>query len=164
MKRVLQKRPMTQSCVRLFVECGHLISIYVYIRMSKETCHLINDLQKKSMTQSCVARRVSASGQYIYKDVNTDIHFRKESCQKDLEHSRAQKTYNTAVCRVAHRMSVFLSHNTAQHQIYPDTLNMNQNEYDYSCCAPRWQREVGGWGRDPKKCTGRDWGMGSSTI
>ena len=25
-------------------------------------------------------------------------------------------------------------------------------------------REVGGWGRDPKKCTGRDWEMGSSTI
>ena len=24
--------------------------------------------------------------------------------------------------------------------------------------------EVGGWGRDPKQCTGRDWGMGSSTI
>ena len=24
--------------------------------------------------------------------------------------------------------------------------------------------EVGGWGQDPKKCTGRDWGMGSSTI
>ena len=28
----------------------------------------------------------------------------------------------------------------------------------------RRPREVGGWGRDPKKCTGRDWGMGSSTI
>ena len=27
-----------------------------------------------------------------------------------------------------------------------------------------YRREVGGWGRDPKKCTGRDWGMGSSTI
>ena len=26
------------------------------------------------------------------------------------------------------------------------------------------RREVGGWGRDPKICTGRDWGMGSSTI
>jgi len=26
------------------------------------------------------------------------------------------------------------------------------------------QREVGGWGRDPTKCTGRDWGMGASTI
>ena len=24
--------------------------------------------------------------------------------------------------------------------------------------------EVGGWGRDPKICTGRHWGMGSSTI
>jgi len=24
--------------------------------------------------------------------------------------------------------------------------------------------EVGGWGRDPNKCTGSIWGMGSSTI
>jgi len=37
-------------------------------------------------------------------------------------------------------------------------------------CRETWhwmrhsRREVGGWGRDPKKCTGRDWGMGSSTI
>jgi len=33
-------------------------------------------------------------------------------------------------------------------------------------CNTLWHsaREVGGWGRDPKKCTGRDWGMGSSTI
>ena len=30
--------------------------------------------------------------------------------------------------------------------------------------TPRSGGEVGGWGRDPKKCTGRDWGMGSSTI
>jgi len=30
--------------------------------------------------------------------------------------------------------------------------------------TPYTIREVGGWGRDPKKCTGRDWGMGSSTI
>ena len=29
---------------------------------------------------------------------------------------------------------------------------------------PTVGREVGGWGRDPKKCTGRGWGMGSSTI
>ena len=31
-------------------------------------------------------------------------------------------------------------------------------------CRGVESREVGGWGRDPKKCTGRDWGMGSSTI
>jgi len=29
---------------------------------------------------------------------------------------------------------------------------------------PCGEGEVGGWGRDPKKCMGRDWGMGSSTI
>ena len=31
-------------------------------------------------------------------------------------------------------------------------------------CIHLFIGEVGGWGRDPKKCTGRDWGMGSSTI
>ena len=46
--------------------------------------------------------------------------------------------------------------------------------YTHTCCR-QWeitcsatcahvQREVGGWGLDPKKCTERDWGMGSSTI
>ena len=34
--------------------------------------------------------------------------------------------------------------------------------YSITQCHLFW--EVGGWGRDPKKCTGRDWGMGSSTI
>ena len=31
-------------------------------------------------------------------------------------------------------------------------------------CTNSLLGEVGGWGRDPKKCTGRDWGMGSSTL
>jgi len=33
---------------------------------------------------------------------------------------------------------------------------------DTQACDGCW--EVGGWGREPKKCTGRDWGMGLSTI
>ena len=35
-----------------------------------------------------------------------------------------------------------------------------------ACCSSENHShgEVGDWGRDPKKCTGRDWGMGSSTI
>ena len=33
-----------------------------------------------------------------------------------------------------------------------------------SVCKLNVYGEVGGWGRDPQKCTGRDWGMGSSTI
>ena len=43
--------------------------------------------------------------------------------------------------------------------------------YTLKCAQPQVcgkyaqpQGEVRGWGRDPKKCTGRDWGMGSSTI
>jgi len=37
-------------------------------------------------------------------------------------------------------------------------------EWDISEGVNDSLREVGGWGRDPKKCTGRGWGMGSSTI
>jgi len=36
-------------------------------------------------------------------------------------------------------------------------------ERSYVLCIER-EWEVGGWGRDPKKFTWRDWGMGSSTI
>jgi len=42
--------------------------------------------------------------------------------------------------------------------IYPLTLTHSSTH------VSTHSREVGGWGRDPKKCTGRDWGMGSSTI
>ena len=43
------------------------------------------------------------------------------------------------------------------------TLNVMNLQTLYTCRPPSGG-EVGGWGRDPKKCTGRDWGMGSSTI
>ena len=45
-------------------------------------------------------------------------------------------------------------------------LNLNLNLNSHLCEGVHGYciREVGGWGRDPKKCTGRDWGMGSSTI
>jgi len=33
--------------------------------------------------------------------------------------------------------------------------------YSSHNAAQEAAREVGGWGRDPKKCTGRGWGMGS---
>ena len=37
---------------------------------------------------------------------------------------------------------------------------------DMVCCVVSNTKgqEVGGWGGDPKKCTGSIWGMGSSTI
>jgi len=53
----------------------------------------------------------------------------------------------------------------------PRTMYMSHKlcVYASQTTCMRWmsgrvQGEVGGWGRDPKKCTGRDWGMGSSTI
>jgi len=50
---------------------------------------------------------------------------------------------------------------------------MNVTHMIQSCTTHKWVtshimnayvREVGGWGRDPKICTGRHWGMGPSTI
>jgi len=45
--------------------------------------------------------------------------------------------------------------------VYFHTLHTRVTVYTphYTCL-----REGGGWGRDQKKCTGRGWGMGSSTI
>ena len=42
--------------------------------------------------------------------------------------------------------------------------NASRDELVESSIRPDEHGEVEGWGRDPKKCTGRDWGMGSSTI
>jgi len=38
------------------------------------------------------------------------------------------------------------------------------DEFSMKGSAVVYDGEVGGWGRDPKKCTGSIWGMGSSTI
>ena len=58
-------------------------------------------------------------------------------------------TYQTAPFRVGPSTAASASR---QHSVTSDTENKGEGG------------EVGGWGRDPKKCTGRDWGMGSSTI
>jgi len=39
-----------------------------------------------------------------------------------------------------------------------------QERTEYTQTGTDKNGEVGGWGRDQKICTGRDWGMGSSTI
>ena len=64
----------------------------------------------------------------------------------------------------SHAQLCFISHcrkDVARylHNFREKLLTFPQNK-PYTCAY----REVGGWGRDPKKCTGRDWGMGSSTI
>jgi len=43
-------------------------------------------------------------------------------------------------------------------------LSMNHTHTTQCTVQKEYRREVGGWGRDPKKCTGRGWGMGSSSI
>ena len=53
--------------------------------------------------------------------------------------------------------------NTQQHPAAFYIPCCRPHEYVLLCIIPVYG-EVGGWGRDPKKCTGRDWGMGSSTI
>jgi len=51
------------------------------------------------------------------------------------------------------------------HTAKNDDVCTSPKEMTFACNVVDYaHREVGGWGRDPKKCTGRDWGMGSSTI
>jgi len=63
------------------------------------------------------------------------------------------------------RLHMWTSHIT--HENHPLNTTIPFPVCTYVCVRVRVgvrYREVGGWGRDPKECTGRDWGMGSSTI
>jgi len=53
---------------------------------------------------------------------------------------------------------------TATHVQHNNSYRTNYADCLFAVQIRTSHREVGGWGRDPKKCTGRGWGMGSSTI
>jgi len=57
----------------------------------------------------------------------------------------------------------FLSLSTIMSTITSDRINLVLFLFIFLALL-LFYREVGGWGRYPKKCTERDWGMGSSTI
>ena len=65
--------------------------------------------------------------------------------------------------RHSHNVSLPLK---AQPNVFGVSFLESQISFDVLClfCHIPLKGEVGGWGRDPKKCTGRDWGMGSSTT
>jgi len=69
---------------------------------------------------------------------------------RDLTH-----TINYMWCRTWH---ISCLHTSLAHTRTPRVSLLLHPSYTV------WQGEVGGWGRDPKKCTGSIWGMGSSTI
>ena len=72
---------------------------------------------------------------------------------------KINKRYVTDMSRIIHGHVTHMSHVTHSH-----VTRMNLAAYMGRWRGVKWTLEVGGWGRDPKKCTGRDWGMGSSTI
>jgi len=63
--------------------------------------------------------------------------------------------------------SIITQCNESQHTTYCQKLlhRISQGAQKFFVLSSHHTlREVGSWGRDPQKCTGRDWGMGSSTI
>ena len=93
------------------------------------------------------------------------------TCTDESRHvTRMNKSCNTARMNescgnITYRPCV-LNWSCRMDEWFMSNIRMSQvTHMDESHNYPRTRRgEVGGWGRDPKKCTGRDWGMGSSTI
>ena len=78
-------------------------------------------------------------------------------------HAHARTHTHKHTRKHAHAHTHHTTHNTHTHThsyicIY---IYICIHVYTYICYPIG---EVGGWGRDPEKCTGRGWGMGSSTI
>jgi len=76
--------------------------------------------------------------------------------------SRTHESFRTPRTHEARYLRPFAFSNTQHSNTLRITLlHTAARLFEILCVV---EREVGGWGRDPKKRTGRDWGMGSSTI
>ena len=79
---------------------------------------------------------------------------------------RTSETFMTFICDAAETQKTDCGWDSLS--LNPCVLSRNLCDSKDQICTwiQGWNIwwEMGGWGRDPKKCTGRGWGMGSSTI
>ena len=114
------------------------------------TCHELQSIIYMSQTPSSISKRALLI-QYIHT-----CHELHHTCH-ELHHLYLKEPYssNTCMLRLDQRVGgQWISS-------WEEIAVVSGRGWD-ECVGV--EREVGGWGRDPKKCTGRDWGMGSSTI
>jgi len=147
------KRFHAHSCVCMYIHICIYVSTNMYIYMSLST-----------HTYLCIG--ISMCTGFSKSDVVTfayQIHtewWRSIGCLNLHVIFRTRATINRALF-----LQKMLYTDKASYGSSPPCINIRAcfiSLFSTSLCRSRW--EVGGWGRDPKKCTGRDWGMGSSTI
>ena len=102
--------------------------------------------QMRDMTHSCV-----------WRDSFMRVTWLSHAC--DVSHSRVWRDSFMHVTWLIHACD--MTHSCVWRDVFI-CVTWLIHICNISCSDPF--REVGGWGRDPQKCTGRGWGMGSSTI
>ena len=117
------------------------VYVYMWHVMTYDTCH---------MTADCVTYDTCVT-------CHDMSHMSYDLC--DMSHSHTHGIHDTdSLCHVSVSYVIHMSYICHSHMTQSHTLCVLSYANAYR------PGEVGGWGRDPKKCTGRDWGMGSSTI
>jgi len=128
------------DCRQIFVYKHSHVHTYIYI-------YIFRTYKSVILQTVCV---------YIYISV----------CQSTCGHAQTHRHTHTHTCT---RTCTIADFSSCALVLLCSSENMQHTKTQSKCkklshSGPGKPREVGGWGRDPKKCMGRDWGMGSSTI
>ena len=181
---------MTSSCVPAKLHSHENVSFLRWCMRITNSClvPVLIYLYQKKMSQSCVFRILFARMLRTQKNSpeRTRCFIWKETCVNGKRPKYITQTEN--VCFSKSRPADFTTKQLWK--IYASSRSTSSAKTGLFSCRKRpmymerdlrvWKQtcwyhrrraltqrvswEVGGWGRDPKKCTGRDWGMGSSTI
>jgi len=139
-------------CRRCFCVC--LTKDITYVKDVSDITYVkdVSDITYVKDMSVCVCRDSHPSStqvmSFVWKDKHTQKH--KSINTKNRE--------NKMFSLFTHTNRTHAPANAHTHKLTNTYTNTQTNTTQYI------HREVGGWGRDPKKCTGRNWGMGSSTI
>jgi len=158
-------------CVYLHMQiyvCAFVKSIFSHI--ASATCniwyiYIYRSLYIQMYTSLLVVRTVTCAQVFVYLYMFLCVQMYVGACANSI----SSGTFMYRHLYMPMHMSFWVLHIFSYAHAYVYTCKYFHIQMYVCACvtsissAHPW-REVGGWGRDPKKCTGRDWGMGSSTI
>jgi len=148
-------------CVFVFVFVWVYLCVYVCVRVCVWQCACVHVCKTPC---ACVYEivgtgQLTVSHRCAYSSMPHIYESHTHMCPSVNTHTHVSR------CKDMPRVGTSLTHMCVRDRV---RMCIRQCAYGYVAVNMRDMThshgEVGGWGRDPKKCTGRDWGMGSSTI
>ena len=141
-------------------EMSHILSHSIHVCMPRMT-RVMWRVTCMNIVMWCLTRM-----SIMTRDISVHVHMYEHTCV--CMHICAE-TYHAFITHRTHPYATYDAWRDERHVSTHMFIHIHVCSCIYLCtelshASSHMTREVGGWGRDPKKYTGRDWGMGSSTI